>query len=336
MLGASVVLPFRDVGPLLGEALASVLADPGCAELIAIDDGSRDGGGELVASFARRDPRVVPLKTTGVGIVGALRVGLAHARSPFIARMDGDDVSHPPRIASALAALDADPTLGVVGSRVDVTPAGSSPGLARYVAWQNALSDKHDHARERFVESPLCHPSVVMRRAALDSVGGYEDPVWPEDYDLWLRMARAGWGLAKTSLVGLSWRHREGRLTFLDPRYSAERIVDARAHYLRAFLPEERELLVWGAGRTGKRLARALAPREPAAFIDIDPRKLGSVARGQPILTLAEATARIERGAYVLAAVGARGAREIIRPQLEALGLREASFRDAGDFCFGA
>jgi hypothetical protein len=163
----------------------------------------------------------------------------------------------------------------------------------------------------------------MIRRAALDAVGGYRDPGWAEDYDLWLRLDAAGFALAKVPEVLLRWRHREGRATFSDPRYSPDALREARAtHLAPRLLARGRVVAVWGAGQTGKRLARALERRgvRAALFVDIDPRKVGGVARGAPIVP----PDALHRGTHmVVVAVGARGARDIVRARLAAMGFRE-------------
>jgi len=84
-----------------------------------------------------------------------------------------------------------------------------------YVRWLNELVTPADHARDLFVEAPLCHPSVTMRRErARARAGGYVDTPWAEDYDLWIRLDSAGFELAKIALTGLRWRQpRGGRAT---------------------------------------------------------------------------------------------------------------------------
>ena len=225
----------------------------------------------------------------------------------------------PGRLAKQVAALAEDPRLGAVGTQVETLgPCGE--GMRRYVAWQNAVVTAADHAREVFVESPLCHPSVAIRRAALDAVGGWRDTAWAEDYDLWLRLDAAGWRIAKVPEVLLRWRQREGSLTFTDPRYSPERFREARAAYLAPrLLRLGRPVAVWGAGQTGRRLARALEARglRVRRFVDIDPRKIGRTARGVPIVSPDALRAGEDT---VVVAVGARGARQIVRDRLVARG----------------
>lgn len=322
----AVLMPYRDAAATVEEAARSILAQEGVRlELVAVDDGSRDDGPALVQAIAASDPRVVPVAGEGRGIVAALARGLAAARGDVIARMDADDVALPGRLARQAAALDEDPRLGVVGTQVETLgPCGE--GMRRYVAWQNGVVSAADHARELFVESPLCHPSVALPRRALDAVGGWREAPWAEDYDLWLRLDAAGWRIAKVPEVLLRWRQREGSLTFSDPRYSAACFRDARACYLAPkLLSAGRPVVVWGAGPTGRRLARALEANgvRAARFVDIDPRKIGRTARGAPIV--APDALRSRADAVVVVAVGARGARQIVRDQLTARGFVEGT-----------
>lgn len=310
-----------------------MLAEPGLAlELVAIDDGSRDESAAVVASIARRDPRVVMLSGEGRGLVAALQRGLARARAPLLARMDADDVSRPGRVRLACERLREDPSLAAVGTRVRAFPDDAvGDGLRRYVAWQNALLTPDEHARALFVESPLCNPSVTLRRAAFDRVGGYRETDGPEDYDLWLRLDAAGYGLAKLPALLLDWRHQPGRMTFSDPRCGLARFADAKAPFLAARLARMgRPIVVWGAGKTGKRLARALEPHgvRPTRFVDIDPKKVGRPARGAPIVGPDALRPGEET---VLVAVGEPGARDVVRARLDARG-----FVEGRDYVCGA
>lgn len=329
----SVVLPYRDAEETLEEAVASVLEERDVAlELIAVDDGSTDRGPELLASIAARDPRVRVVRTEPRGLVPALDLGLELARAPFVARMDADDVSLRGRFSRQLELLQRDPRIAVVGCLVEAFPEGAvEGGLLRYVEWQNALLTPEDHARERFVESPLCHPSVTMRLEAVREVGGYREGPFPEDYDLFLRLASRGYALAKVPFLGLRWRHSEGRVTFRDPRCSPEAIRRCKAPFLAEVIHRDpREFVLWGAGREGRRLARELEAfgAIPARFVDIDPKKIGRTARGRPIGS-AEGL-RPDR-AFVIAAVASRGARAEIRE-----GLRARGFSEGEDFIFAA
>ncbi|GIS67978.1 MAG: hypothetical protein CM1200mP6_10460 [Anaerolineaceae bacterium] len=66
-------------------------------------------------------------------------------------------------------------------------------------------------SRDIFVESPLPHPSVMLRKEELQSLGGYQDRGWAEDYDLWLRYFIAGKQIDKIAKVLLYWRDHASR-----------------------------------------------------------------------------------------------------------------------------
>jgi hypothetical protein len=163
----------------------------------------------------------------------------------------------------------------------------------------------------------------MMRRSAYEAVGGYREVEWFEDYDLWLRMWAAGLRMAKVDEVLLKWRHREGRLTLTDPRASEEAFRNAKATFLAPWiLAREKPLTIWGAGKMGRRFARALEAHGVRAsrFVDIDPKKIGGVARGVPIVA---PTALRRDEETVVGAVGSLGARALIREALDARGFVE-------------
>jgi hypothetical protein len=225
--------------------------------------------------------------------------------------------------------MQAHPEAHLVASLVAGFPARDlREGLKLYIDWQNTITDHESICQQIFVESPLCHPSVTFRKSAVLAIGGYQDHGWAEDYDLWLRGYLAGWQFAKIPEILLDWREHPQRLTRTDSRNSLENFIRAKSHYLAAGPLADREtVIIWGAGMHGRRLSKHLlrvgVPLK--YFVDIDPRKIGRTRRGLPIIAaedLGEIWAQSSHP-IVLASVGARGARELIRKQLSALGLLE-------------
>ncbi len=314
----SILLPARDAAATLPAALRSIARQTFRDwELVAADDGSVDGTRALLEAAGAR-----VVATSGVGIVGALRAAMDVATAPLLARMDADDVMHPRRLELQLEGIEK---LDVLASRVRVHGT-SGEGMRRYVAWQNGLLDHAAIGGGMFVESPLVHPSVLLRREAVERAGGYRDAGWAEDYDLWQRLRESGARFGKRPELLLAWRDSPGRLTRTHRMYAEEAFYAAKLHYFRRHaLAQARPLLVWGAGPIGRAWIRDLgaAGIEVAAAIDIDARKLGRrVAGGVRVVSPEEGLAL--RPGLVLGAVGSRGARELIRARLEAAGLREA------------
>src|SRR5262245_47416384 len=116
----SVLMPVYNAGRFLAPALDSILAQTFADfELIAIDDGSSDGSGKVLAEFAARDRRVCVLTQENCGIVATLNRALELARAPLVARMDADDLSRPDRFAQQVAYLREHPDVAVVSGAMD-------------------------------------------------------------------------------------------------------------------------------------------------------------------------------------------------------------------------
>lgn len=319
----SILLPFHNAAATLPEALESVLVQTFRDwELLAVDDRSSDESAEIVAGFTRLDPRVRLMANAGrPGIVGALQTASSAASADWVARMDADDHCHPERLARQWErAGDAE----VITTEVElIEPLGD--GMIRYVEWVNALGSHEAIANARFIENPVIHPTVLMRRDVLDAAGGYRDVPWAEDHDLWLRMLQHGARFAKVPERLLKWRDSKGRLTRSDSRYGEKARQRMRAHYL-ATIPEisERGVVVAGAGPIGKSLVRELLTLgiKVHGFFDVHPRRLGEVIHGAEVVGLEE-FGRCWRDAVMLSAVGLAGVREEIRGLAAAAGYEE-------------
>jgi glycosyltransferase involved in cell wall biosynthesis len=324
----SVLLPVRDGGSLLEGCLRSLQRQTVTdLEVVAVDDGSEDGSGELLDRWAAEDPRYRVLHLPRSGLVPALNAGVEACRAPLVARMDADDVSHPRRLELQLGLLRSRPEVGVVSCLVRHVPwQRVAEGFRLYEAWLNSLTTHDRMARERFVESPLAHPSALLRRRLLLEVGGYRDRGWPEDYDLWLRLFGAGVRFAKIQRLLYFWRERPDRLSRVGTAYTTDAFLRCKAHFLVAGpLAGTSRVVVWGAGQTGRRLSRHLleAGGSVEAFVDIDPLKIGRTVRDRPVLAPEDLGSRLGTGTVVLAAVASRGARDLIRSRVDALGLTE-------------
>jgi glycosyltransferase involved in cell wall biosynthesis len=310
----SVVLPFRDASAWLARAARGVLAEPEVHELVLVDDGSLDGGAGIAAGLASRDARVRLVQGPARGLVAALGAGIEASRGDLVGRMDADDESLPGRFARQLEMLADDPRLGLSATRAEVVSNAPMPGLEAYVAWQNGLVTPQEHEHALYIESPVCHPSVVIRREVLERIGGYREAGWPEDWDAWHRVHAAGYRMAKVPEVLLRWHHREGRATFGDARCAPEALVRLRASFLAEKIRASgRPFVIWGAGDTGKSLARELSRcgAHLSAWVDLDPRKVGNIVQNARILS---PEARPE-GAFVVIALAGRGDRALSREE---------------------
>ncbi len=331
MPAVSVLMPCYNTADTLEEALQSLRGQTfPDFEIVAVDDGSTDHTPAILLDWQAQDDRLCVIRQTHAGIVAALNCGLAACRAPLVARMDADDRSHSERLERQVAYLQSHPEVDVAGCLVEGFPPGQvREGYRIYMDWLNSLVTDGDIRREIFVESPLAHPSVMFRRVAVEQAGGYQERGWAEDYDLWLRLYLRGVHFGKVPQVLLEWREHPERLTRRDGRYSLENFLRAKASYLaQGPLQKRSGVMVWGAGMMGRRLSKHLLRQGVPlrGFIDIDPRKIGRTRYGLPILDPEKLAGwwKEQNKPALLAAVGARGARGIIRANLQALGLQEA------------
>lgn len=325
----SVLLPVYNARETIGQAVTSLLGQTFAdLEIVAVDDGSTDDSGSILDDLARDDPCIRVFHLPHAGLVPALNAGIAECRAGLIARMDADDVCHPERLRMQVEFMRENPDVSVCGCLVRSFPRNDvKGGFLKYEAWLNSLITHEEIARDIFVESPLAHPSVMMRAGDLREIGGYRDLVWPEDYDLWLRFFMAGMRFGKVPRTLVFWREHAQRLTFTDSRYALENFLRLKAHFLAQLLSRgSRPPIVWGAGMTGRRLTKHLVREgvQPIAMVDIDPRKIGRTVRGAPVISPDDLVGHED--AFVIAAVGSQGARDLIRAQL--LGMGRVESRD--------
>ena len=326
----SVILPVRNGGRWLATAVDSILGQTlADLELIVVDDHSDDGA---LAGLPGRDPRLRLLTNPGRGVSSAFNAGFTVSRAPLVARMDADDIALPPRLERQVRYLEEHPAIDICGCCVEIflgdAPGERSPagGNRRYQAWLNACCAPDAIRRELFVESPIPNPTAVFRREALRRLGGYREPGWPEDYDLFLRADAGGLRMGKPDGVLLRWRDHGRRLTRSDPRYARERFQAAKAHFLaRARLRPGVPVVIWGAGPTGRQMHDLLNGEgvSTEGFLDVHPRRIGGQKRGLPVWPIEHLDQLGDR--FVLVAVGAAGARRRIRDFMTARGRLEGS-----------
>lgn len=314
----SILMPAYNAAATLPAALKSVSAQTLREwELIAVNDGSVDASLEILDRAAQKDRRIRILTGAHVGHVEALRSAVALASSPLLARMDADDVMHPSRLLLQVTRLDSPPHVDVLATRVR-SIGHTGEGMRRYIDWQNGLLGHDEMVANLFVESPIAHPTVMMRRDLFERAGGYHDPGWAEDFDLWHRMRERGARFEKLPGALLAWRDSDRRLTRTHPMYSGRKFYEAKLHFFKRHPLCKSPVAVWGAGPTGRDWVRDLlrAGIDVPHVIDIDPKKIGRTIANGKVKVVSADEALSTRGGLVLGAVGSRGARELIRMRL--------------------
>jgi glycosyltransferase involved in cell wall biosynthesis len=200
----SVLVPCRDLGAFLPEAIASVRAQTfGGWELVVVDDGSSEPGTLAALAAAERDgARLIRLE--GRGLAAARNAALAAARGDLICALDADDRLLPQYLERAVAVLDGD------------------PGLTFASPWLRAFGDEEWEWRPERCDLPallaectVC-TAAVARREAVVAAGGWDaampEPGW-EDWDLWLTLLERGGRGTILPGVLFEYRRRAGSMS---------------------------------------------------------------------------------------------------------------------------
>lgn len=183
----SVLLPAYNAEDYLQESIESILAQTfEDFELIIINDGSTDQSLDIMLSFD--DPRIRIINQPNAGLPVALNTGIKLSRGTYLARQDADDISLPNRLAEQVKYLDEHSHCALLGSWADIIS-------------DNTLTDRylrHPHLNgdiqiKLFFFNCFVHSSVMIRKSAMNQTGLYpeeKEKFPPEDYDLWLRIAK--------------------------------------------------------------------------------------------------------------------------------------------------
>jgi glycosyltransferase involved in cell wall biosynthesis len=321
----SILMPFRNAGATIAEAMDSILAQSFTDfELVAVADHCQDDSVAIVNSYY--DPRFRIVDNPGEGLVDALNHGISVCRCRWVVRMDADDIMHPDRLLHLCNETKMQPAPDLVASCVEIFPEETlQAGYREYLRWQNQVLTPEQIGNEIYVESPFAHPSVMFRKSLVESLGGYRAGDFPEDYDLWLRMHQGGARMLKLPQVLLCWRDSSNRLSRTHQSYRRHAFDKLRAQYLAADprLSTDRPLVIWGAGRKTRKRCELLLGQgfEVKAWIDIDPKKIGNRLGSVPVVDPGWLENRNPRP-FVLNYVTNHGARDEITTILEQYGYR--------------
>ena len=174
-LSISVVIPVFNAEKYLRQAICSALEQTLVPhEIIIVDDGSSDSSLEIASSFG---PAVTCLSQQHQGPSAARNLATTRSTGDWIAFLDADDYWFPDKLARQTAAIQADPTIGLVYTGItQLSPDGTSHNLqAKSPLW----------VKNRFAfEDPIFPLTVMARRSLL-----IEHP-WPDSFksseDWWL------------------------------------------------------------------------------------------------------------------------------------------------------
>ena len=280
----TIIMPVFNAASYLQECIDSILSQTERDwELFAIDDHSKDNSLQILLDYQSKDERIHIFNNKEKGIIPALRLAFSHANGIFITRMDADDKMAPTRlsqmkhqllkhgkgyIATGLVRYFSENTLG--------------EGYQRYEKWLNDLTRQGTNFDEIYKECVIPSPCWMLYKEDLHAVGAFQPNTYPEDYDLCFRFYKQGLKVIPEHKILHHWRDYAIRSSRTDPHYADNAFLDLKVDYfLQLDWDNTKQLVLWGAGKKGKRIAKILHEKGISfRWICNQPRKWGHLLHG--------------------------------------------------------
>lgn len=195
----SVVIAAYNEGKVIARTIQTVLSSTyPVAEVIVVDDGSKDDTYDVVAQTFPNDPRVRAFKKENGGKASALNYGAQYVTGEIVVALDADTLFTPDTIGR-LARHFADPQVGAVAGNVRVGNADNV--LTKWQALEYITSQNFDRRAYDLLNCITVVPGAVgaWRKSAVEQAGGYTTDTLAEDADLTWTVRENGWRIVNDS-----------------------------------------------------------------------------------------------------------------------------------------
>lgn len=184
----TVLMPAYNAAAYISDAINSVLQQSFTDfELLIVNDGSTDDTVNVIGSFT--DSRIVLINQINGGVAAALNTGLAHARAPYIARFDADDICYHKRLEIQYDFMRSNPDYIILGSAADYMDMQGNYVFNYQPAAHNDDQIQHLH----YTVCPFIHSTVFYKKSIVLEAGGYNTHAYGfEDHFLWRHILKKG------------------------------------------------------------------------------------------------------------------------------------------------
>lgn len=207
-VSVSVVMSVYNGEHTVASTIESILSQEGVEfEFIIVNDGSTDGSGKIIESYAASDSRIKLIDQHNLGLTRALINGCMEAKGQYIARQDCGDISLAKRLLEQKKVLDQQSGVVMVSCS---TQFFSPLGDYLYTNSQTEIEAREGLKRKKVdqIKGPPHHGSVMFRTNVYKKVGGYRKEFKvAQDIDLWTRLVEYGdhYSLSFTSFYNASF-----------------------------------------------------------------------------------------------------------------------------------
>lgn len=258
----SIIMAVKDTAPYLHECIDSIINQTYQNwELIAVNDHSSDETPAILKAYSEQDSRVRYFDSDKPKLIPTLQVAYAQVRGELINRMDSDDRMPLDKIEVLVKEwLKYGKGTVIAGGTEHFVDEGEvGDGFLKYERWLNEVARTSSHYQQIYKECVIPSHCWIIHKEDFDAVDAFNPLVYPEDYDLCFRFYRHGLKVVGIDKILHFWRDRSNRISRTWDEYKDNRYFDLK---LRFFYELDRDrsrpLVLWGAGRNGKDMARLL------------------------------------------------------------------------------
>lgn len=276
----SIIMAVKDTEPYLIDCVDSILNQTYQNwELIAVNDHSTDRSLEILNDFANRDHRIKVFHSQGQLLIPALQEGFKHVKGILINRMDSDDKMPDYKISLLVDTwLKYGKGHVIAGGTEHFVDEGEvGDGFRKYEKWLNEVARNETHYQEIYKECVIPSHSWLLHKEDFANVGAFDPEVYPEDYDLCFRFYTHGIKVVGLDKVLHYWRDRSNRISRTWECYKDNRYFELKLRYFfHLDRNPSRPLVLWGAGKNGKDLAKlVLANGDTFHWVCDNNKKIG-------------------------------------------------------------
>ncbi|MEH6680068.1 MAG: glycosyltransferase family 2 protein [Sediminicola sp.] len=328
----SIPIPFKNTAAYLKECIQSIRDQQYHTwEILAVDDHSTDGSRAIMENFADLDDRIKVVTNPGNGIIDALNTAYSMSSGTYITRMDSDDIMAPHRLQQMVGSLQLSGMGHIALGLVKYFREGAvGNGYRSYEGWLNGLTKTGANFGEIYKECVIPSPCWMVHRKDLDRAGAFVPDRYPEDYDLAFRFYAAGLKCIPTQEILHFWRDHGARASRNSDHYRENSFLDLKIHHFLNLHKMDRPLVLWGAGKKGKKLAQLLI-REKTDFYWAcnNDKKIGREVYGKNLRHFKD-LGDVDHPQYIVAVAGTI-AQDSIREYLQSRNLK--NMEDYFFFC---
>ncbi|NQY05196.1 MAG: glycosyltransferase family 2 protein [Flavobacteriaceae bacterium] len=266
----SIIMAVKDTASYLTDCLDSIIDQTYQNwELIAVNDHSSDQTPTILKEYSEKDSRIKYYDSDTPKLIPTLQYAYKKANGCLINRMDSDDKMPDYKIEVLVKEwLKYGKGHVIVGGTKHFVDEGQvGQGFINYENWLNEVTKTSTHYQQIYTECVIPSHCWLIHKTDFDQIDAFNPLIYPEDYDLCFRMYKAKLNVIGIDVILHHWRDRSDRISRTWEEYKDNRYFNLKMHnFFELDRNLKRPLVIWGAGKNGKDLAKLILEKESDFF----------------------------------------------------------------------